>query len=193
MVKRKRDYRAEYRRRIAGARAKGLSKAQARGHRKAGEKASRRTARERSVEDHKIQIALRTLRRTKSVSTAAKEAHLSPEKLRQIATEKGILEKRGRRWVVKSDIARRVLVYSGGQRSIITIGTMKMASLAGQYMSAVGRFLETGDQALLRPFANKAVVDDAGNKHPLETRPNALYRLSFSGGQSFEQIYRIVV
>lgn len=193
MVKRRRNYKAEYRRRMARGKAKGLSKTLARGHRKAGEKKSKLSARERAVEDHRFQVAFRALKRDKKIAKAAKDARLSPEKLRQVAIEKGILEKRGRRWVVKSDIARRVLIYSNGHRAQIVVGTQKAASLVGKYMSAVGWFLTTGDRSYLKPFAKKSVVDDAGKRHPLEVRPNYLYRISFSGGQSFEQIYRIVV
>jgi hypothetical protein len=60
-------------------------------------------------------------------------------------------------------------------------------------MSAAGRFLETNKRELLAPFVGVSVKDIAGKEHPFETRPNVLYRLTAAGGESFEQIYRIVV
>jgi hypothetical protein len=57
----------------------------------------------------------------------------------------------------------------------------------------VGWFLTTNDKSHLKPYAKKYVTDTDGKTHLLETRPNVLYRLSHTGGRSFEQVYRIVV
>lgn len=60
-------------------------------------------------------------------------------------------------------------------------------------MATVGRFLETNDRSLLKPFIGQSVRDTAGKAHPFEARPNVLYRLSSAGEHTFEQIYRIVI
>lgn len=193
MVKRKRDFQAEYRRRVERALAKGLSKAQARGHRRATEAKVAPTRAQRELEDAKLQMGLRFLRKEKNFSKAAKEAHISPERLRTHALEKGIIEKRGRRWLIRHDLPRRVLIFSRGHEFQIIVGDFKAASLVGKYMSAVGWFLKTNDISHLEPFIKKTVKDIDGKIHPLETRPNVLYRISLDGGSSFEQIYRIVV
>lgn len=65
-------------------------------------------------------------------------------------------------------------------------------SLNGEHLSAVGRFLETNDIEFLRPFEGLAVRDAKGKAHPLETDPNALYRLAASGSELFHEIYRLV-
>ncbi len=193
MVKRKRNYKTEYRRRIKLGKLKGLSKAQARGHRRAVELAPSRQRAERSLEDAKLQLGLRFLRKTRNFTRAAKEAHISPERLRRYALEKGIIGKSGRRWSIKKDLARRVPIYSGGSEHTITVDKFEAASLVGKYMSAVRQFLLTQDLSHLQPFEGKSVVDVGGKRYPLETRPTVLYRLSHSGGPSFEQIYRIVI
>jgi len=36
-------------------------------------------------------------------------------------------------------------------------------------------------------------TDIKGDQHPFETSPNTLYRLSVSGTDSFEQVYRIII
>ena len=191
--KRNRDFAAEYRRRIQRGLSKGLSKSQARGHRRPSEVKVTKTAKQKALEDHRLQLGLRFLRKEKSFAKAAHEAGLSQERLRTEAIEKGIVEKRGRRWFIKHDLPRRVPIFTGGREKIITVGDFSEASLVGKYMSAVGWFLRTGDERHLKPYVGKRVTDIAGDSYPLEVRPNSLHRLANAGVSSFEQIYRIVV
>jgi hypothetical protein len=96
-MKSKRNYAVEYARHIARAVTRGLSKSQARGHPKPAETVtgSKRTA--KPLEDDRLQLALKVLRQEKSLTAAAREAKVSPERLRRYATEKNIIERRGRR------------------------------------------------------------------------------------------------
>jgi hypothetical protein len=193
MVKRKRDFTSEYRARIARGVAKRLSRSQARGHRKPGEASISKRRAERALEDHKLQTALRLIRQGQSVTTAAKQTNTSPETLKSKLIESGAIEKRGRKWLVKGSLPRRVLIFSGGREHIITVGDFKAASLIGKYMSHVGWFSTTNEKSHLKKFAGKSVTDINGKSYPFETRPNVLLRLLHAGGNSFEQIYRIVV
>lgn len=193
MVKRKRDGKKEYRRRIARGAARGLSRSQARGHPRANEAPAKRTHRITALDDVKLQMGIRALRTERSITKAAMAAQISPERLRAYAHEKKLIEKRGRRWFLKLDLPRRVLIFSGGRERIITVGDFKAASLVGKYMSHVGWFITTNDKSHLKRFIKKSVTDINGKSYPLEVRPNVLYRLSHAGGSSFEQVYRIVV
>ena len=85
------------------------------------------------------------------------------------------------------------VIFSEGKSLTIMVGDLSAASLAGKYMSAVGRFLETNDLSALAPFVGRSVVDLSGKEHPLETRPNVLYRLAAAGEHTFEQVYKIVI
>src|SRR5262249_7899550 len=145
------------------------------------------------LEDDRLQLALRVLRQEKSLTAAAKAAQVSPERLKHVAAAKGAIEKQKRRWVVNPDLPRRMLLYSRGSESAITVGDFQSASRVGAYMSAVAKFTNTNERNWLVPFDGQSVTDISGKHHPFETNPNTLYRLTTAGGEIFEQVYRIVV
>jgi hypothetical protein len=192
-MKSKRNYVAEYARRIARAVSKGLSRSQARGHPRPAEAAIGLKRSARPIEDDRLQVALKVLRQEKSLTAAAREAKVSPERLRRYATDKSIIERRGRRWVVRHQLPRRMLLFSDGKALQVVIGNFDAASKIGRFMSAVSTFLRTNNPAGLREFDGASVADISGRTHPFETRPNALYRLASAHDQSFEHIYRIVI
>ena len=188
--KQKRNYKAEYQRRIERGLAKGLSRSQARGHPGAKEKYTRKP---KPIDDAALQISLKALRSGSTLTQAAREIRVSPERLRNQAKAKGAIRKKGQRWEVIPKLPRQMLIYSKGGASTIVVGTPAQASKAGRYMAAVGKFMRTNDPASLKPFIGKFVADKQGKKHPFETNPNTLYRLAASGMETFEQVYRIII
>lgn len=192
MKRRKRDYKAEYARRIARGRNRGLSRSQARGHPKPTEKpvAVRRQSR---LDDHRFQIALRELRDGKSLSAVARDIGVSRERLTTQLETSHVARKNGGRWIVRSDRPREMLIYSNGRASTIKVPNLKSAAKLGRYLSAVRQFLSTNDLDYLVSFTGESVADVKGKVHPFETDPNVLYRLSLTGTETFEQVYRIVV
>ena len=193
MSKGKRDYRAEYRRRVARGAAKGISRSQARGHPKPKELSVSSKRPPKPIEDQRLQLALKVLRQEKSLSAAAKAAKIAPERLRHFATQREIVERLGRRWFVRHDLPRRMLLFSDGRAFPVVVGDFASASKVGRFISAVSHFLRTNNPARLREFEGASVTDVSGRTHPFETRPNALYRLASAHDQSFEHIYRIVI
>ena len=145
------------------------------------------------IEDDRLQVALKSLRQEKSLTAAAREVKVSPERLRRYATEKNVIERRGRRWIVRQQLRRRMLLFSDGRALQVVVGDFASASKVGRFMSAVSAFLRTNNPAGLREFEGMNVADISGKTHVFETRPNALYRLASAHDQSFEQIYRIVI
>jgi hypothetical protein len=145
------------------------------------------------VEDDRLQLALKVLRQEKSLTAAAREAKVSPERLRRYATEKKIIERRGRRWIVRHELPRRMLLFSDGKAVQVVVGDFASASKVGRFMSAVSTFLRTNNPVGLHEFEGASVVDLSKRPHGFETRPNALYRLASVHDQSFEHIYRIVI
>jgi hypothetical protein len=192
MSKKRRDYKAEYARRIARGHSRRISRAQARGHPRPDELSVSTHNAPREIEDDRLQRALRVLRQQKSLAAAAKAARISPERLRHIAKSKGAITKRDRRWIIEPSLARRMPLFSRGRAIEVTVAG-ESASKVGAYMDAVGKFLVSNDRAVLIPFISQSATDIAGKVHPFETNPNALYRLSLAGEATFEQVYRIVV
>lgn len=189
---RRRNYVAEYIKRIARSLAKGLSRSQARGHPRPYEGFLSKRKRP-PLDDERLQRALRTLRQEKNLKAAAKVARVSPERLKHAATSKGAISKEGRRWVVSPSLPRRMLLYTRGRQLAVTVPDLPTASRVGAFMSAVGKFLASNDPNLLAPFIGQSVTDIARQRHPLETNPNVLHRLASAGGETFESVYRIVI
>jgi hypothetical protein len=190
MAGQKRDYAAEYSRRVARGLAKGLSRSQARGHPRATEQhlSPGRAASQR------LEAGVAALRKTKNLGAAARQAKVAPERLRRYLKDLDFVAKQRGRWVVGTDPRlRRVLIYADGQKRNIVVQGYEPAALIGSYWNAVGEFLQTNDPAYLAPFIGVEVRDSNGRAYTFETRPNVLYRLSNEGGDSFEQVYRIVV
>ena len=86
---------------------------------------------------------------------------------------------------------RRMTVITSGEAVELTLRDFDQSSLNGRHLAAVGAFLRTNDIDQLRPFEGQSVIDAAGQSHPLETDPSALYRLSAAGGEVFHEIYRL--
>lgn len=186
----KRDYKAEYKRRMERGKAKGLTPSQARGHPRAGEKYIRKP---KPINDDAFQISLKALRSGKSLADAAREIRVSPQRLRNQANELGAIKKNGGRWIVKDELPRQMLIYSDGEAHTITISEFHYASDIGRYMAGIKRFLRTNDIDHLKPFIGQLVKDIQNKTFVFETDPNAIYRIATTGNETFEQVYRIII
>jgi hypothetical protein len=192
-AKRVRNYKAEYVRRIQLGASKGLSRSQARGHARAGErpKPSRRVSvNPRSKEERAIKVMKGGL----TLRDAARGFGLSEQHLRRYLKENAnaVWDRRQRLWIIDDQRARHFPVYSEGERKTLTLKPYD-ASIAGSFMNDAGRFLRTGDRQLLAPYDGQwqGVTDVSGRFHRFETDPNRLYELYSSGEPNFPEIYRI--
>lgn len=187
---RKRDYRAEYARRIANAKKRGLSRSQARGHARSGEKPIRGSKASRG--DAGLEAALKSLRRTGTQSAAAKDAGVSVERFRRFLRENKLAKRKGRSWLIDDKAPREMLVLSNGQARRMRLDGHEQASLNGRYLAAFKSFINSSDSEFLADFVGLSVRDAKGKSHPLETDENTLYRLAASGGEIFEDVYRLI-
>lgn len=185
---RRRNYEAEYRRRLERGRARGLTRSQARGHARAQE-AGLKTKPVKS--DERLEKALRELRRTNNQAVAAKEAGVSPERFRRFLRDQNLAERKGRIWKITDKRPRDMTAITTRGAIDLKLPGYETASLVGQHNAAVKTFLDTNDISHLRPFEGHTIRDTFGRTYVLETRPNVIRRLDASG-ETFEQIYRIV-
>ena len=198
-----RDFKAEYARRIARGAERGLSRSQARGHPRPGERVAGGTAAV-PYYDKRLETGLKTIRRNnttilrdekeKSVREVARSLRVAPERLTAYLRQTGVVEKRGGRWRVGLDLRwREIPLYSGGRLHAITVPSYDDAFQIGRYMAAVKEFKRTNDASLLEPFIGQSVTDVKGRRYVFETRPNVLYQLTLEYSDAFEQVYRIIV
>lgn len=188
---RKRDHKAEYAARVSNAAKRDLSRSQARGHARVHEKPVR--ARSAPAHDDRLEAALRELRRSRNQTAAAKSQGIAPERLRRFLRENVQIEGRGRSLRITDNRNREMAVISDGEIHRRTLRDFDQASLNGEYLNAVKAFLSSNDIELLKPFEGRAVIDAKGKSHPLETNPNALYRLAAAGDEVFHEIYRLII
>jgi hypothetical protein len=143
--------------------------------------------------DARLEDGLRTLRETKSLAKASRKIGVPPGVLRRYALGTGTIERRNGRWLLKRDRRfRRMLVYSNGQRELVTVHNGKTASLIGSYMGAVRQFLETENIALLKSYQDQSFPDIQGKRHFFITSPNLLLRLDASGFEANDLPYEIL-
>lgn len=189
-----RNYKREYRARIARGLAQGLTRSQARGHPRPGEPFASEEGAGRPSYDRRLELGVQRMREGRSLRRAARSVHASPERLRRYATDMGIVERRGRRLaIIDDDRVREVRTFSEGRSVLVRIEGYAQAAKWGSYLSAVAQFLASNDPRELIPFVGDGLVDVGGREYPFETRPNVLYRLNTDPFESYEQIYKIVV
>lgn len=84
-------------------------------------------------------------------------------------------------------LLRPMYIYSDGQRVHTTVRGSRIASDIGRYHSAVGHYLNTGDDSRLRRFRGVTIQGVE-----LETDPDVIDDLARRGVFEFESIYRMV-
>ena len=184
-----RNYKIEYRRRIERAMAKGSSLSQARGHAKPGEALLKPSKAKTNM--IRLEAALKALHTEGSIQRAARETHVSAERLKRYLVEKNLGQKVGRKWKITDTRPREMTVFSNGRKQTHLLKDFENASLNGRHLSAIGQFLNTNIRSLIEPFEGLSVIDSTGKSHVLETNPNTLYRISHAGSDVFENVYRL--
>jgi hypothetical protein len=190
-----RDYQAEYARRIARGAARGLSRSQARGHPKGSEAPASIAAsvpKPKPKADPALEAAILAMNRGESLTQAARDARISPERLRRHLISKNLAFKQGTRWALADNRPRRVPMIERARTKAVIVPGFDEASRVGRYHNAIGRFLRSQDLSALDAFRGQGVTDTQGRFHPFETDPNALIPYALKDEPEFHEIYQII-
>ncbi len=191
-----RSYKSEYQRRIQKGLVRGLSSREAAGHKTKPAKAwqtqlpgvHNRPAYRRATE------ALSYMRAEGlSLSKAASKARASPDAVLRYAGSALKRDSKGR-WAPKplDHLYRSMAFYTPEGLVYVEPANSKEARKLAEYMNAVKRYMETGDDRMLRKFRGKMLRLRNKTYIPLLTDQEALKRLAEAGELSFEDIYEEV-
>ena len=190
---RTRDFAAEYARRIANAMARGLSRSQARGHPKPAEISVRAVQGGRSIEDFRLQLGLKVLRQKKVLRQQLMKFGSRRSDFVAMPS-KNLIEKQGRRWLVRHDLPRRMLVYSQdrpyhGRRRF----RVQPPRLAASCRPSAAFWKPMIARSSTRSSA-ESVRDDLPARSIRSRRdPTSSTGCPSAGEHTFEQVYRIVI
>lgn len=199
MARKKRDYKAEYRRRIARGKAKGLSRSQARGHPATGEAyiSRKRKAKSKQQPDLSLEAAIEAIRAGASLTAAAKRQRVSRERLSRYAKKQAGAEYSGRSWSFSDTRTRQVPILATGYLNPQTIKVVgyETASEIGRHYHEAERVVE--DHELVPLFkarwSGKIVEDAKGRQFELATSINLLHRLLLADEVDWTKIYQLQV
>jgi len=127
---------------------------------------------------------LALMRRTgASLTAAAREEHIDPRTVRKYLRA----ELRGRGRATKADRRTRdMLIPTTIGNAPVAVRGSKQASQLGRYMSAVSKYLRTGDVDGLAQFEGQSIAG-----HVLITDPDLLSSLAQAGALTLDEIYAV--
>ena len=130
-----------------------------------------------------LHVLARMRRTGASLTAAAKEEHIDPRTVRKYL--KGELRSRGD--ATNADLRTRdMLVPTTLGNAPVKVRGSKQASQLGKYMSAVGKYVRTGDVKGLSAFEGKSIAG-----HALITDPDILSSLAQAGALTLDEIYAV--
>lgn len=143
----------------------------------------RRRGNKQDTYNRSLHVLARMRRTGVSLTAAAQEEHIDPRTVRKyLKTE---LRRRGK--PTKVDRRKReMLVPTAVGNAPVTLRGSKQASELGKYMSAVGKYLRTGDVEGLAKFEGKSI-----GGHALITDTDLLSSLAQAGALTLDEIYAL--
>lgn len=143
----------------------------------------RRRGNKQDTYNRSLHVLARMRRTGVSLTAAAHEEHIDPRTVRKYLKT----ELRGHGKPTKLDRRKRdMLVPTAVGNAPVTLPGSKQASELGKYMSAVGKYLRTGDVDGLTKFEGKSI-----GGHTLITDPDLLSSLAQAGALTLDEIYAL--
>ncbi len=135
-----------------------------------------------------LHVLARMRRAGETLTSASREEHTDPRTVRKYLGP-DLRKSAGHKGPQPTEADRRVrhmLIPSAlGNVPVIVRGSRR-ASRLGRYMSAVGKYLRTGEIAALSEFETKSIAG-----HRLITDPETLSALAQAGALELDQIYAV--
>jgi hypothetical protein len=143
----------------------------------------RRRGNKQDTYNRSLHVLARMRRTGASLTEAAREEQIDPRTVRKYLKT----ELRGRGKPTKVDRRKRdMLIPTTVGNAPVTLKGSKQASDLGKYMSAVGKYLRTGDVEGLGKFEGKSI-----GGHALITDPDLLISLAQAGALTLDEIYAV--
>lgn len=192
MKQKRRNYAAEYQRRVERGLARGLTKQQARGH--GGIKQKGKVSRIETIDPTEpLYRGFEAVRLGAAMTPTAKQLGLSPERLSRFIKDNAEIERQsGRIVIVESKLISIVPVFTLGRSKKVAVYA-PVRDRIDEYMAAIETFLQSRDADYLKPFAGERIKDTRGKSYPLETNPNRLLELEAAGELDFVIVYKGLV
>lgn len=131
-----------------------------------------------------MRVLARVRRTGKSLTSIARDEHIDPRTVRKYVGSE--FRGRGLR-PTKTDARKRTMLIPTALGNVpVTVHGSKQASRLGRYMSAVGKYLRTGDVKALTAFEGQSI---GGN--PMITDPEILSSLAQAGALTLDEIYAV--
>ena len=144
---------------------------------------NRRRGNKGETYNRSLHVLARMRRTGTSLTAAAREERIDPRTVRKHLRA----ELCGRAKPTKADRRKRgMLVPTTLGNSPVTVRGSKQASQLGRYMSAVGKYLRTGDVDGLAEFEGQSIAG-----HVLITDPALLSSLAQAGALTLDEIYAV--
>jgi hypothetical protein len=143
----------------------------------------KRSGKRQETYNRALHVLARMRRTGSSLTAAAREEHIDPRTVRKYLKA----ELRGRGKATKADRRKRdMLVPTTVGNAPVTVRGSKQASQLGRYMSAVGKYLRTGDVDSLAEFEGKSI-----SGHSLITDADMLSSLAQASALTLDEIYAV--
>lgn len=144
---------------------------------------NRRRESKRKTYRQALRVLARMRRTGVGLTSAAREEHVDPRTVRKYL--RGELRDRGR--PTKADRRKREMLVPTPLGNVpATVRGSRQASRLGKYMSAVGKYLRTGDIQALAKFKGDSIAG-----HRLVTDPDLLSSLAQAGALTLDEIYAV--